>query len=43
MEDDLDLMERIDELDFSFEVPDVDIEYQEQTDDDGCEGGACKI
>lgn len=43
MEDDLDLMERIDEFDFSFDVPDVEIQYQETTEDEGCEGGACKI
>jgi hypothetical protein len=39
MEDDLDYMEL---EDFGFDVPDVDIEY-EQNDDEGCEGGACKI
>ncbi len=43
MEDDLDLMERIDEFDFSFDVPDVEIEYQETTEDNDCPDGACKI
>jgi hypothetical protein len=44
MEDDLDIMERMDEFydELNFDVPDVDIEYEEQT-DEGCEGGACKI
>ena len=45
MEDDLDIMERIDdfydELD-GLDIPDVEIEYEEQ-DDSGCEGGACRI
>lgn len=26
----------------TFDVPDVDFEYEEQ-DDEGCEGGACRI
>lgn len=43
MEDDLDIMERIDEFDFGFEIPDVCIEYEQNDDDDGCGGGACKI
>jgi hypothetical protein len=34
------MTEEYDELDF--DVPDVDFEYEEQ-DDEGCEGGACKI
>lgn len=51
MIDDLDIMERddlyVDPLDFiealdDLDVPDIDLEY-EQHDDDGCEGGACKI
>lgn len=42
MIDDLDYQERYDEGDLSFDIPDVDIEYQEQ-DDSGCEGGACRI
>lgn len=45
MIDDLDFQERYDEglddLD-RLDIPDVDIEYQEQ-DDSGCEGGACRI
>lgn len=51
MIDDLDIMERddlyVDPLDFiealdALDVPDIDLEY-ELNDDDGCEGGACKI
>lgn len=46
MEDDLDIMERMD--DFydelaGLDIPDVDIEYQEQDDEDNCAGGACRI
>ena len=45
MEDDLDIMERMDEFydELNFDVPDVDIEYEEQTDDNDCIDGACKI
>jgi hypothetical protein len=27
----------------SFEIPDVEFEYEQPNEDDGCEGGACKI
>lgn len=45
MEDDLDIMERMDDFydELNFEVPDVDIQYEELNDDDNCTGGACKI
>lgn len=45
MEDDLDIMERMDEFydELNFDVPDVEIEYEEQNDDDNCTDGACKI
>lgn len=42
MEDDLDIMEQIDEFDLTFDVPEVCIQYEQQ-EDEGCEGGACKI
>jgi len=51
MIDDLDIMERndqyVDPLDFIesldyLDVPDIDLEY-ELNDDEGCEGGACRI
>lgn len=51
MIDDLDIMERddlyVDPLDFiealdDLDVPDVDLDY-EYNDDEGCEGGACRI
>ena len=27
----------------SIEVPDVEFEYEQPNEDDGCEGGACRI
>ena len=31
------------ELPDDLEVPDVELEYEQPDDEDGCEGGACKI